>query len=194
MVGKNDDLLKKYFAKRQKNHFYQNLTAYRLWSHHFRQAGGSAQLGIIRKNMKIYDDDYSTCAKTYAGLRIYPGEIHPNEVTKRLKIKPSKTQVAGERIGTKKSQHVKLNGWFLSTEKELQSVDYGRHIDWILDKLDGKEDVIHLLQKDGARVDISCFWVSKSGHGGPMLRPNQMSRLANLDIEIWWDIYFDDDE
>jgi hypothetical protein len=87
-----------------------------------------------------------------------------------------------------------LNGWFLSTENEIKSVDCGRHVDWILDKLDGKENVMHQLQKEGATIDISCFWVSKSGHGGPMLNPIQMSRLAKLNLQIWWDIYFDDNK
>jgi hypothetical protein len=144
--------------------------------------------------MKIYDDEYDTCEKTYVGLRIYPGKIHPDQVTKLLSIKPSRTQVAGERIGNKKSKHVKNNGWFLSTENEIQSVDCGRHIDWILKKLSGKADVIHNLQIEGAKIDISCFWVSKSGHGGPMLNPAQMKELSNLNIEIWCDVYFNDDE
>lgn len=95
---------------------------------------------------------------------------------------------------TKKSTHVKKNGWFLSTENEIQSVDCGRHIDWLLEKLSGKENVIHKLQQAGAKVDISCFWVSKSGHGGPMLKPNQMRELAHLNIEIWWDVYFDNED
>lgn len=41
------------------------------------------------------DDDYPTCARTYATLRIYPGEIDPTEVTGRLGIEPSSWQRRG---------------------------------------------------------------------------------------------------
>ena len=36
---------------------------------------------------------------------------------------------------------------------------------------------------------ISCFWVSASHHGGPVLSPKEMRILADLDIEIWFDYY-----
>ena len=40
LVGKNDDLLTKYFEKSQKNHFNQNLTAYQLWGSSFSPSRG----------------------------------------------------------------------------------------------------------------------------------------------------------
>lgn len=32
----------------------------------------------------MYIDEYASCKKTYATLRIYPGDIDPEEVTLRL--------------------------------------------------------------------------------------------------------------
>jgi hypothetical protein len=50
------------------------------------------------------------------------------------------------------------------------------------------------MLQEGFKIDITSFWVSTSGNGGPTISPYQMRRLADLEIEIWWDIYFYDDE
>ncbi len=55
-------------------------------------------------------------------------------------------------------------------------------------------DAIHALQHDGCAMDISCFWVSRSGHGGPSVRPAQMGELARLNLELWFDVYLGDDD
>ena len=44
-----------------------------------------------------YHDDYPTCLSTYATLRIYPGDVLPDDITSRLKVTPTSTQVAEER-------------------------------------------------------------------------------------------------
>ncbi len=44
-------------------------------------------------------------------------------------------------------------------------------------------------------MDIFCYWLSQSGHGGPIVSPAQMGRLAALNIELGFDIYgpYEDD-
>jgi hypothetical protein len=39
-------------------------------------------------------------------------------------------------------------------------------------------------------MDIACLWDSHAGHGGPTLSPDLLRRLADLGIELWFDIYF----
>lgn len=39
-------------------------------------------------------------------------------------------------------------------------------------------------------MDISVYWDSEAGHGGPTLPPALLQRLGNLGIELWFDIYF----
>lgn len=39
-------------------------------------------------------------------------------------------------------------------------------------------------------MDISCFWASAYGHGGPALSPQSMQKLAQLELEIGFDVYF----
>lgn len=138
-----------------------------------------------------YDDDYPTCLKTYAGLRIYHEELDPERITGLLGIQPSKTQVKGRPFTPPKGKEFipPIGGWFLSTKGLLDSRDVRRHVDWILDKLTGKDETLKKLQAEGNRMDIFCFWLSADGHGGPMLSPAIMRRLGALEIPIGFDIY-----
>jgi hypothetical protein len=138
-----------------------------------------------------YDDEYGTCRTTYATLRIYPGEIDPTEVTDRLGIEPSSWQRRGEAIQGRDGppKVASLNGWFLSTEGLFPSRDSRRHIDRILDRLEPNAEALRSLQQEGCRMDVSCFWISQSGHGGPEIPPRQMGRLAGLNLMLWFDLY-----
>lgn len=133
-----------------------------------------------------YIDDYAACEETYATFQIYPSNKDPDEVTNYLGIKPSKTVLAGMAGGNRRA----INGWFLSTKGKVSSKDSRRHIDWLLDKIQHAAEQIRELKNNGARVDICCFWISATGNGGPVLSPRQMTRLSDLDLDVWWDIWF----
>ena len=135
-------------------------------------------------------DDYATCFETHATLRIYPGEIDPDEITERLGIAPSHWQRRGEIARDAPGKRVApINGWFLESEGQVDSCDSARHIDWLLDRLMEKAEALRSLRQDGCRIDIACYWLSKEGHGGPTIPPAQMKRLAELGIELWFDLY-----
>ncbi len=144
------------------------------------------------------DDSYPTCERTCAALRIYPGEITPEEVSPRLKLLPTSQQTTGEqqlnRIG--RIRVARLNGWFLSSESAVKSMDLRRHLDWLLDKLEPTADALRVLQiEPGTRMAVNCIWWSKTGQGGPTLWPEQMSRLAALNLECSFDVsFYGDDE
>jgi hypothetical protein len=133
-----------------------------------------------------YNDGYPTCSSTYATLRIYPGSVPPDEVTTRLGLVPSSTQIAETRPPGVKGRPT---GWFLTSKGVVESRDIRRHLDWILDQIVDKSSVIDALRGDGAHADISCYWVTASGHGGPSLWPTQMAVLASLGLEVWFDVY-----
>jgi hypothetical protein len=127
-----------------------------------------------------YDDDYPTCAATYATLRIYTGKVPPETVL--LRLEPSKLQVEGA------GAH--LNGWFLSTKERVESRDIRRHVDWLLEQISPLRSELAALQaRPGIRMDVFCYWRSTQGHGGPRLTPKQMRPLANLNLEIGFDCY-----
>lgn len=89
-----------------------------------------------------------------------------------------------------------MSGWFLTTQGRLKSKDSRRHIDWLLDKIEPVSEQILALQKQGMSMDINSFWGSSSGNGGPTISPEQMARLVKMNLEVWWDVYFEgeDDE
>ena len=132
----------------------------------------------------MYDDNYPTCEKTYATLRIYPGDIHSAEVSLHLGLTPSRTQEPGD------VPYARPRGWFLSTEGQIMSRDVRRHLDWLLDKLMPVQGTLRRLQDDGASMDVSCYWLSASGHGGPTLSFLQAQKLAALRLDCWFDVYF----
>ncbi len=138
-----------------------------------------------------YDDGYATCAKTYATLRIYPGSIDPSEVTRRLEITPSVIRRKGERRKKDNPRSVsKINAWFLTSQSTVISKDTRRHIDWLIDQVVPRKDALLTLQQEGVAMDISNYWLSQHGDGGPALSPKQMTGLIELNLEIWWDCYF----
>jgi len=139
----------------------------------------------------VEEGDYPTCKRTYATLRIYPERFDPAEVTARLGLEPSKWQRRGEAT-VPGSRPAKLHGWFLTSEGVVGSCDVRRHLDWLLAQIGSRGDAIRALQEDGCAMDISCFWVSRSGHGGPSVRPAQMGELARLNLELWFDVYLGD--
>lgn len=141
-----------------------------------------------------YDDNYAGCVRTYATLRIYPGAIHPHEVSTRLRTTPSKFWVrdetlAGDGAQTPRPGAKAMHGWFLTTHGRLDSKDTRRHIDLLLAPLLPVSNEIHLLHEQGAAIDIICFWHAAATQGGPALAPRQLRLLADLQIPIAWNIF-----
>ena len=141
--------------------------------------------------MTDYNDDYPTCRKTYATLRIYRDDLDPPAISDLLKIEPSSTQIKGVELRTRRGRRVipTIGGWFLSTEAHVTSKDSRRHIDWLADRLAGREDALARMKAEGYRMEVSCYWSSAEGHGGPTLTPSTMRRLADLGLELWYDFY-----
>lgn len=139
-----------------------------------------------------YNDAYDTCARTYATLRVYTGNMEPDEVSRFLDMAPTGSVTRGKPIidGPSKGVVSKLNGWFLSTKEQVSSKDLRRHLDWLLEAFAGHHEKLRALQAiPNACVDVSCYWLSKSGHSGPTLSPKQMRSLCDLNLEIWFDCY-----
>jgi hypothetical protein len=135
-----------------------------------------------------YDDSYPTCFETFSTLRIFSDGLAPAEVTASLALEPTKTFRKDDPHSQGKLRR-KTNGWFYTTEHLTDSRDFRRHLDIIVDALEGRKDAVLALQSKGCKVDIMTYYVS-TGQGGPWLMPDQMLKLGLLGIEIWWDIYF----
>jgi len=79
--------------------------------------------------------------------------------------------------------------WGWSTEDRLDSRDNLEHLHAILERLDKKAEKLAHLRTLGCCADIFCFWES-SGQGGPYLDVPTLKRLAILELEVSWDLYF----
>lgn len=136
-----------------------------------------------------YDDNYQSCHETFVTLRIYSDILSPEEISNSLQIQPSDTTTKGEVVGTKTKKVREHNGWFLSSEGLIESKDCRRHFDFLADKIIPIKARLKKLENEGCEIDISCFWSSENGQGGPTLSPKQLKKLSELEIEIWFDIY-----
>jgi hypothetical protein len=142
-------------------------------------------------------DDYGTCARTCATLLIYPVRTDPETITRRLGIEPTQWQCKGGPMASslrRPPRIAEIDLWSLSTKGRVESRDSRRHVDWLLDRIDEKAGELRSLQEEGARIAVSCFWLSLSGHGGPTISPAQMRRLGALNIELWFDVCFVGDD
>ncbi len=139
----------------------------------------------------LMDDDYPTCADTYATFRTYHETDRPETVSTTLGLEPSSRQQVGMPYEKRGGQETyRLSGWFLCSEKHVQSYDAIKHLDWLLDQLKPRQSALDTLRRQGWRMDIACLWDSQEGHGGPTLPPALLKRLGDLGVELWFDVYF----
>jgi hypothetical protein len=134
-----------------------------------------------------YIDDFRSCERTYATFRIYPQDQKSSDVTRLIGMEPTNTSRAGARGLLKGRRYVE--GWFLCSKDIVDSKDCRRHIDWLLDRIEGAKPQILELKRNGARMDILCFWTSAAGNGGPVISPKQMKRLLEFGLEVEWDFW-----
>ncbi|MFU2315807.1 DUF4279 domain-containing protein [Rahnella sp. PCH160] len=137
------------------------------------------------------------CYECYAQLLIYPAHTHPNEVSEFLKLEATKINIVGDIITNSlgKTREVKLSGWFLSSELHVTSKDLRDHLNWFIEKLNPVETELRKLQSiDDVTMTLCCVWRSKYGHGGPVLWPEQMKSISDLNLECSFDVYFNSEE
>ncbi|UUE40834.1 DUF4279 domain-containing protein [Pectobacterium aroidearum] len=151
----------------------------------------------IHSRINTVDPDFQTCLECHAMLSIYPGEMHPDNISRLLNIEPTEKFIVGDEITNSlgRTRKVKISSWFLSSEKNVKSKDLREHIDWVIDKLSASRSGLRKLQStSGVQMTLRCVWWSAHGEGGPVLWPEQMKALADLDLECSLNIYFLPDE
>jgi Domain of unknown function (DUF4279) len=128
------------------------------------------------------------CTQTFAGLCIYSPTLGPGEISERMGFRGTDgfERDASSRFRPNREH----NFWLWSTQSLVDSTDHLDHLSAIFSQLAGKESVLDQLRSDGCTITISCYWDS-DGDGGPYLTVEAIQRLAQLGVDIWWDIYFD---
>src|SRR5262245_55227558 len=104
-----------------------------------------------------YNDNYETCERTVAELRIYGDDLFPSKMTEQLGLSPTSYQSKGDLVGLRSV--VRTGGWFLSSEGKVESLDLRRHLDWLLDLLLPRANVLRSIQgSPGIRMHVTCVW------------------------------------
>ena len=130
--------------------------------------------------MPGYNDACPTCRETHATFRLTrESGIDGAAITEKLRLEPS---------------DMSARTWLLESENEIQSLDTRRHIDHLLDQLEPRRVALETLRSQGYSTDVFCYWVSAGGHGGPTVSPEQAGRLADLGIELGFDVYFEESD
>lgn len=140
-----------------------------------------------------YEDDYPSCERTYCELRIYSGGLSPEDVTRLLDLEATSVSRRGEQVATRagRTRTTPHNGWFLSSESRVESLDLRRHLDWLMAQLIPRRAMLESLGADpGVDLWVNCVWWSRQGHGGPTLSAPQLRALAELGLECGFDVYF----
>ena len=139
------------------------------------------------------DDSYPSCVRTNASLLVYTKSSSPDVVTERLGHQPTSIHYKGQRIRNSygRERQTNTNLWALSSHGRVESMDLRRHINWVTSQvLPVARELKALLAEADMRALISCNWWSRTGLGGPLLSPDQMRAIADLELECGLDVMF----
>ncbi|RNF83880.1 DUF4279 domain-containing protein [Montanilutibacter psychrotolerans] len=137
------------------------------------------------------NDDFPSCARTYATLCFYGDSLDPDAITNALGIGPTRSVRRNDaRKRGSKTIIAKTGAWLLTSDEQLDSKDVQSHIRWILQRVAGRlGEVTRLPEVETAR--IFCFWSSVHGNGGPAISSATLKLLAQHDIDLDFDVWLD---
>jgi hypothetical protein len=140
-------------------------------------------------------DENANCARTRASFRLLGDRLDPVFVTERLGLHPTRAMSKSEEIPAGKSgeAHRRRTGvWLLESEATVTSTSLERHVVWLLEQVEPSRDALATVRAAlDLRADFFCYWVSKSGDGGPEISPTTLRRIAELDAPLGIDFYDD---
>ncbi len=127
--------------------------------------------------------------RVYVTLCIYHDDLDPEEVGRLLGSSPTGLRRKGHPAREGGRFLARTGAWFLESEAAVGSNSFEEHIQWLLDRLEGKDEEIVRLRSQGYKVEVSCFWQHVQLGPVLMLSPAVMKRLAELELLIWIDAY-----
>lgn len=138
-----------------------------------------------------FDHNFSSCSRTYATLCIYSEKVTADSVSHELDIVPNRTVQKGQKLRLSTAER---HGWFLGSQHQIDSKDLAAHIQWFVDQLSTKRDVLSGFYNNGCEIRIMCFWESATGNGGPILDHQLLKDLGEMSVDLHFDIWFDDED
>ena len=127
------------------------------------------------------------CLETFASLRVFSPTLSLEAISAALGVAPSTAKPIEP--ASRYRPRREMNFWSWRSDRAVTSRDGLEHIRAIVQLLDGKQHTLAELTAAGCQIDICCYYVSP-GQGGPQLDVATLRALAELGLEIWWDVYF----
>jgi hypothetical protein len=138
-------------------------------------------------------DENPNCARTHAAFRLLGSDLDPAAVTQALGLEPcfalaKRQEIPAGRVGMGRRQRTGV--WSLSTEAVVASTSLERHLIHLLNTLDPAAAALHaVLTAENISADFFCYWLSATGHGGPEVSPETLSRIGALNASLGIDFY-----
>jgi hypothetical protein len=132
-----------------------------------------------------------TCLETFATLRIFSQSMDPETISSVLGIDATDSAAIDPKARARNRRE--WHRWEWCSRDSVQGVDNLLHIRAVTRLLQGKKEKLDELRSSACGIDICCYFVS-SGQGGPELDVPTLRELTELELEIWWDVYFGKEE
>ena len=134
-------------------------------------------------------DENPCCKETHVTFWILGDTLDPGRVTAVLGIGPTYATRKGE-LTPRTRIPSPMGSWSLETEGRLASTSLERHVAYLLDVLEpAKAQVRSFADDPSLRVEFHCYWMSETGHGGPILSRDVLRRIADLGAGLDFDLY-----
>jgi hypothetical protein len=128
-------------------------------------------------------------ALTDVFLRLEHDSADPDTVTSVLGLAPTHCARRGQQAADGKSDPYPWNVWVLSSAWSVpRRSDVRDHFQWLLASIGSRAAELRTLRNQGHRIAVHCTWIGKGGYGGPDLSPQILRGLADLDLEVYFDV------
>lgn len=135
-------------------------------------------------NVMEFRDDYPTCEETFVTLVVASRKMHWGLISASLGMEPTRLNETAKALNPSVPYL-----WMFCTQGLVESKDARRHLWYLFSKLEEIEGSLQDLRDHGCRTEISCFWVSASGHGGPLIDSKTASQLAAYGLDLSFDFF-----
>jgi hypothetical protein len=124
-------------------------------------------------------------------FRLMGDMLVPDMITREFGLVPTFSCRKGEEYLSRAGQLRRPTGiWAIGSECSVLSTSLEVHIQYLLERLEPRSDVIDRVRMECALDgDLHCVWVSATGHGGPVLSPALLGRIAQLSLVLDFDYY-----
>jgi hypothetical protein len=131
-------------------------------------------------------EENECCRATYAVFQLHGNDVDPNALTRVLGISPS--------YGCTKAAVSPFEGfpasdptgvWAVSSEGKLFSTNLERHLLFLMDVLEPvRAKILQTVEAHRATARFFCPWWTVSGQGGPVLSPQILARISDLQASL----------